>query len=193
MRTYPALPILLIWLIVGALVAAMMVGVRLRGRGSRRIASASGARRRPGLKKAVALVLIGGLAVVWAAVGIVPVSLEVEGMTSQLEVRSAEIIQPTGAEPDLVLNVHLSSALPPMFLMAVSLDDAPQFDLVLDFSAGTDQRVSMTWPNPTSGQHVLRYGVVYCGQADHNSFLHQFDRDAFWIVSSKMDAAFTLP
>jgi hypothetical protein len=193
MRTYPALPILLIWLIVGALVVAVMMFARLRGRGFRDIVSASGTRRWPTLKKAVVLVMLGGLAIAWATVGIVPAALEVDGVTSQLEVRSAEVIQPTGAEPDLVLNVHLSAALPPMFLMAVSLDNDPQFDLVLDLSAGADQRVSMTWPNPSTGQHVLHYGVVCYGQADHNSYFHRFDRDAFWLQSSLKEAAFSLP
>jgi hypothetical protein len=145
------------------------------------------------LRKAVVPVLLGGLAIVWAAVGIAPASLEVEGITSGLEMRSAEIIQPTTAEPDLVLNVHLSSALPPMFLMVIYLDDDPQLDLVLDFSAGADQRVSMTWPAPSSGPHVLHHGVAYYGHADHNSYFHRFDRDAFWIVSSWSQAAFSVP
>jgi hypothetical protein len=145
--------------------------------------TASSSRRRSLPSPSVVLSVLAAI-VVWAVLGLLPGAMEAEAFTSGMTVQSAAAT--TTDSPDvLTLRLHLDTALPPLWPIAITLDDADArngYTAVVDFASGPDQTVQVKLAEPLSGgRHTLHYGYAF--------YISNVS-DPYWLQTEDREAAF---
>ena len=188
MAIYYAWWTIIAWTVANLVVLGVVVGARLRNSEKPgRVSAGSGEEReqRPsrygtGWRRVAIFGIVGVCAFVWGLIGLESISMEVDGATSTLSVVSARTSVDAGGATTITLRLHLSSAMPQIWRVYLTLDSARPtdgFSAVVDFSSGPDQVavINNASVGPGAKHHTITYGyesfeAAHTGRGTHPAF-----------------------